>query len=52
MELPAQRMLRKAMLLRISASTIFRLVIKSSVQTIVAPKIIGNDDWAFKKRMK
>jgi len=42
----------KLCFVRISASTILRLVIKSPIQAIVAPKIIGVDDWAFKKRMK
>ena len=42
----------KLCFVRISASTILRLIIKSPIQAIVAPKIIGVDDWAFKKRMK
>jgi transposase len=35
---------------RISASTILRLIIKCPIQAIAPPKIIGVDDWAFKKR--
>ena len=42
----------KLYFLRISASTILRLIIKCPIQPIAAPKIIGVDDWAFKKRMK
>ena len=43
----------KLCFVRISASTILRLIIKSPpIQAIVAPKIIGVNDWAFKKRMK
>lgn len=42
----------KLCFVRISTSTILRLVIKSPIQTIIASKIIGVDDWAFKKRMK
>lgn len=35
---------------KISASTILRLIIKCPTQAIEPPKIIGVDDWAFKKR--
>ncbi len=42
----------KQCFVRISASTILRLIIKCPIQAIAAPKIIGVDDWAFKKRMK
>ena len=42
----------KLCFLRISASTILRLIIKCPIQAIVAPKIIGVDDLASKKRMK
>ena len=48
----AHRVGRKLCFVRISASTILRLIIKSPIQAIVAPKIIGVDDGAFKKRMK
>ena len=37
---------------KISASTILRLVIKCPIPAIQLPKIIGVDDWAFKKRLK
>ena len=37
---------------KISASTILRLVIKCPTPAIQLPKIIGVDDWAFKKRLK
>lgn len=35
---------------KISASTILRLIMKCPIQPIALPKIIGVDDWAFKKR--
>lgn len=35
---------------KISASTILRLIIKCPIQAAEFPKIIGVDDWAFKKR--
>ncbi len=35
---------------KISASTILRLIQKCKIPIIVAPKVIGVDDWAFKKR--
>jgi transposase len=35
---------------KISASTILRPIIKCPIQAIESPKIIGVDDWAFKKR--
>ncbi|PWK17076.1 transposase [Arcicella aurantiaca] len=35
---------------KVSASTILRLIIKCPFQPIILPKIIGVDDWAFKKR--
>lgn len=35
---------------KISASTILRLIQKRKIPLIIAPKIIGVDDWAFKKR--
>jgi transposase len=35
--------------IKISASTILRLIIKCPIQAIEPPKIIGVDDWAFKK---
>jgi transposase len=35
---------------KISASTILRLIIKCPIHAIESPKIIGVDDWAFKKR--
>ena len=37
---------------KISASTILGLVIKCPIPAIKLPKIIGVDDWAFKKRLK
>ncbi|WP_309915103.1 MULTISPECIES: ISL3 family transposase [unclassified Arcicella] len=37
---------------KISASTILRLVLKCPIPIIQLPKIIGVDDWAFKKRLK
>lgn len=37
---------------KISASTIFRLIIKCPIPIIQLPKIIGVDDWVFKKRLK
>jgi transposase len=37
---------------KVSASTILRLVFKCPIPTIKLPKIIGVDDWAFKKRLK
>ena len=37
---------------KISASTVIRLVIKCSAPSIQLSKIIGVDDWAFKKRLK
>ncbi len=37
---------------QISASTILRLVLKCPIPIIQLPKIIGVDDWAFKKRLK
>jgi hypothetical protein len=37
---------------KISASTILRLVPKCPIPIIQLPKIIGVDDWAFKKRLK
>ena len=37
---------------KISASTILRLVLKCPIPAIQLPKIIGVDDWAFKKRLK
>ena len=47
----AQR-IGKLCYVKISASTILRLVIKCPVPAIKLPKIIGVDDWAFKKRLK
>ena len=38
--------------LKISASTILRLVLKCPIPIIESPKIIGVDDWAFKKRLR
>jgi transposase len=35
---------------KISASTILRLIIKCPIHAIESPKITGVDDWAFKKR--
>ena len=40
------------MFVKISASTILRLVIKCPTPAIQLSKIIGEDDWAFKKRLK
>ena len=37
---------------KISASTILRLVLKCPIPIVQLPKIIGVDDWAFKKRLK
>jgi len=37
---------------KISASTILRLVLKCPIPIIQLPKIIGVDDWAFKKRLR
>ena len=37
---------------KISASTILRLVLKCPIPIIQLPKTIGVDDWAFKKRLK
>lgn len=37
---------------KISASTILRLVLKCPIPIIESPKIIGVDDWAFKKRLR
>ena len=37
---------------KISASTILRLVLKCPIPIIQLTKIIGVDDWAFKKRLK
>lgn len=45
----AQR-IGKLCFVKISASTILRLVIKCHIPAIKLPKIIGVDDWAFKKR--
>ena len=42
----------KLCFVRISASTILRLIIRYPIQAFVAPKIIGVHAWAFKKRMK
>jgi transposase len=47
----AQR-IGKLCYVKISASTILRLVIKCPIPAIKLPKIIGVDDWAFKKRLK
>jgi transposase len=47
----AQR-IGKLCYVKISASTILRLVIKCPIPAIRLPKIIGVDDWAFKKRLK
>ena len=47
----AQR-IGKLCYVKISASTILRLVIKCPTPAIQLPKIIGVDDWAFKKRLK
>jgi transposase len=37
---------------KISASTILRLVLKCPIPDTQLPKIIGVDDWSFKKRLK
>lgn len=37
---------------KISASTILRLIVKCPIPAIKLPKIIGVDDWAFKKKLK
>lgn len=42
----------KLSFVKISASTILRLIVKCPIPTIKLPKIIGVDDWAFKKRLK
>ena len=42
----------KLCFVKISASTILRLVLKCPIPIIELPKIIGIDDWAFKKRLK
>jgi transposase len=47
----AQR-IGKLCYVKISASTILRLVVKCPIPAIKLPKIIGVDDWAFKKRLK
>ena len=47
----AQR-IGKLCYVKISASTILRLVIKCPIPIIELPKIIGVGDWAFKKRLK
>jgi transposase len=47
----AQR-IGKLYFVKISASTILRLVIKCHIPAIKSLKIIGVDDWAFKKRLK
>ncbi len=47
----AQR-IGKLCYVKISASTILRLVIRCPVSVIKLPKIIGVDDWAFKKSSK
>ena len=47
----AQR-IGKLCYVKVSASTILRLVIKCPIPSIKLPKIIGVDDCAFKKRLK
>lgn len=42
----------KLSFVKISASTILRLIVKCPTPAIKLPKIIGVDDWAFKKRLK
>ena len=42
----------KLSFVKISASTILRLIVKCPIPAIKLPKIIGVDDWAFKKRLK
>ncbi|MCP1386235.1 ISL3 family transposase [Runella salmonicolor] len=37
---------------KLSASTVLRLIKKCNIPSITAPKIIGVDDWAFKKGRK
>ena len=37
---------------KVSASTVLRLIKKCSIPAITSPKIIGVDDWAFKKGRK
>jgi transposase len=37
---------------KISASTVLRLIKKCSIPAITSPKIIGVDDWSFKKGRK
>jgi len=37
---------------KVSASTVLRLIKKCNIPPIIAPKIIGVDDWAFKKGRK